>query len=199
MHIIDDLTAAFSKLPGIGPRQARRFVYHLLDCPAGERDALARLIQNISGSISQCSSCMRFADNAKPLCSYCKDISRDPAVLAVIEKDQDLIAFEKTHEFKGHYFVLGGTLTLSGKNRVREKDFDRVIKDKISKGLSEVILALAATTEGEMTTDYLKDRLLPYRDTLTISVLGRGLATGSELEYADKETLSNAYRNRKIT
>lgn len=199
MHVLDDLTNAFSRLPGIGPRQARRFVYHLLQTSQGERQELSRLILEVAKGISQCSSCMRYADSANPLCSYCKDPSRDSATLLVVEKDQDLLAVEKTHEYRGHYFVLGGALTLSGKTRIREDAFLRSVKDKAEKGLTEVILALSATTEGEMTSDHLRDLLLPYRDTVNITVLGRGLATGSELEYADKETISSAYRNRKAT
>jgi recombination protein RecR len=121
----------------------------------------------------------------------------------LVEKDQDLAAIERAGTYKGRYFVLGGVLTLSGKGAIREKELVRTIERRLapSEGrlasLKEVVLALSATSEGEHTADYVRQLLAPYRDQLKISTLGRGLATGSELEYSDAETLRAALSNRK--
>ncbi len=194
---IEDLAHAFERFPGIGPRQARRFVYHLLALPQGERSRVADLVSKLAENVRQCPECMRFSNGNGPVCNYCADTSRDEGMLLVVEKDQDLQALERAGTYKGRYFVLGGVLTLSGKGVIREKELLRALQNKKEKGLKEIILALSATSEGENTTDHLRQILLPHRDELTISVLGRGLSTGVELEYSDAETLSGALQNRK--
>ena len=117
-------------------------------------------------------------------------------MLVVVEKDQDLLALERAGAFKGKYFVLGGVLTLSGKGAIREKELLRALQQKLPT-LKEVVLALSATSEGENTADHLRQVLLPFREQVKITVLGRGLSTGAELEYSDAETLSGALQNRK--
>lgn len=116
----------------------------------------------------------------------------------VVEKDADIEAIEKSGAYKGRYVVLGGTRTLSGNTEPPfEKNlFTRVQKEFLAGTLTEVILALSATVDAEYTTDDIKDRLANLYPTLTISVLGRGLSTGSELEYADPRTLESALKNR---
>lgn len=196
---IEDLARAFERFPGIGPRQARRFVYHLLALPLSERTRIADLVSRLAENVRQCPECMRFSNGAGPVCNYCGDASRDDSLLLVVEKDQDLLAVERAGTFKGRYFVLGGVLTLSGKGAIREKELLRAVENRLKKGLTEIVLALSATSEGENTIDHLREALRPYRDRLRLTVLGRGLATGSELEYSDAETLSGALQNRKET
>lgn len=197
---IEDLSAAFNRFPGIGPRQAKRFVYHLLAISQGDRNRLADLIANLGQDVAQCRMCMRFAPvNADALCNYCADQGRDDAILMVLEKDQDLVAVERAGTYRGRYFVLGGVLTLSGKGAIRERDLVRVVEERSRNGLSEIVLALSATSEGEHTADRVRELLAPLRGPILISELGRGLATGSELEYADSATLSAALQNRKET
>lgn len=209
---LEDLARAFERFPGIGPRQARRFVYHLLSGNASDRSRLADLIANLAQDVRQCTACMRFSNSSAPLCAYCSDSTRDDTLLLVVEKDQDVLALERAGTYKGRYFVLGGVLTLSGKGTIREKELIRTIEKRLhsaktvesgspgaQSALREVILALSATSEGEHTVDHLRGILAPYRDTIKLSVLGRGLATGSELEYSDAETLSGALQNRKET
>ena len=203
MDHIDELARALAKLPGIGPRQGKRFVYYLLAAPASERAQLARLVDSLGESVHQCPECLRFyTDNARGICKYCSDTARDDSVLMLVEKDQDLAAIERAGTYKGRYFVLGGVLTLSGKGAIREKELIRRIEKRLSdKHLVsiklEVVLALGATSEGEHTADHVRALLAPFRDHLKISQLGRGLATGSELEYSDAETLRAALTNRK--
>jgi recombination protein RecR len=142
---------------------------------------------------------MRFANMQGALCSYCTDGARDDGMLMLVEKDQDLLAVERSNAYRGRYFVLGGVLTLSGKGAIRERDLVRVVKERSEKGLSEIVLALSATSEGEHTADHVRDILEPLRGHIRLSTLGRGLATGTELEYSDAATLSGALQNRKET
>jgi len=200
MDHIDELARVLAKLPGIGPRQGKRFVYYLLAAPASERTKLAELIGSLGARVHQCPECLRFyTDTAKSVCRYCSDTTRDDTVLMFIEKDQDLTAVERAGTYRGRYFVLGGVLTLSGKGAIREKELDATVRRRLAVGLKEVVLALSATSEGEHTADRVRELLAPYRNHLKVSELGRGLATGSELEYSDAETLRAALTNRKET
>lgn len=196
---VEDLARLFERFPGIGPRQAKRFVYHLLSLPQSERQKLAETVSELGKDVKQCSECMRYANGGGPTCSYCADTSRDDSLLMILEKDQDLAAMERTGTYKGRYFVLGGVLTLSGKGVIREKELVHAVAARLKNGLKEAVLALSATSEGENTADRVRELLRPYREQLKITMLGRGLATGSELEYADKETLRGALQNRKET
>ena len=197
---IEDLSRAFERFPGIGPRQAKRFVYHLLSVPIGDRARLADLITRVAEDVRQCRDCMRFAPiNSVGLCNYCGDPARDDTLLMVVEKDQDLAAVERANAYRGRYFVLGGVLTLSGKGMIRERELVTVVERRLQHGLKEIVLALSATSEGEHTSDRVRELLGPLRTSVQLSALGRGLATGSELEYSDAETLSGALQNRKET
>jgi recombination protein RecR len=198
MNSIDELASALSRLPGIGPRQAKRFVYYLLTVPAAERATLAGLINDLGNHVRQCRACMRFfASTQRDVCNYCSDRTRDDGLLMIVEKDQDLAAIERAGTYKGRYFVLGGVLTLTGKGGIREKELLRALEERLKGGLTEVVLALSATSEGEHTADHIRLMLAPFRDLIRVSALGRGLATGSELEYADAETLRAALAGRK--
>ncbi|MFA5744823.1 MAG: toprim domain-containing protein [Candidatus Paceibacterota bacterium] len=215
MDHIDELASALSRFPGIGPRQAKRFVFYLLATPSTERTKLAELISSLGKNVRQCPECLRFHNPTSPrlrgasgdneICNYCSDKMRDDTQLMLVEKDQDLAAVERAGTYHGHYFVLGGVLTLTGKGAIREKELVRIIEKRLSaqtglkSGLKEIVLALSATSEGEHTIDRIHELLAPYRDQLKLSELGRGLATGSELEYSDAETLRAALSNRKET
>lgn len=200
MDRIDELAQAFAKLPGIGPRQAKRFVFHLLSSPASDRTHFAEAILSLGKDVRQCPECLRFFNGSSAgTCNYCMDRNRDDSLLMIVEKDQDLAAVERAGTYRGRYFILGGVLTLTGKGSIREKELVRALDKKIKSGLKEVVLALSATSEGEHTADRVRELLAPYREALTISALGRGLATGSELEYSDAETLRAALASRKET
>ena len=194
---VEELAALFSRFPGIGPRQARRFVYHLLAVPSYDRSKLSRLIEDLAKDVKQCASCLRFWSGHGELCNYCEDPRRDDSLLMLVEKDQDLLAVERAGAYRGRYFVLGGVITLSGKGAIREDALIRAVEKRAQGDLKEIILALSATSEGEHTADRVREILRPLRAHIKISELGRGLATGSELEYSDKETLSAAFQNRK--
>lgn len=212
MDHIEELARALANLPGIGPRQGKRFVYYLLAASAGERKRLSELISALGKDVKQCPDCMRyFNGTSASICNYCTDKTRDDALLMLVEKDQDLSVIERAGTYRGRYFVLGGVLTLSGKGTIREKELLKTVEKRLKNnlpaqaGLKEIVLALSATSEGEHTTDRVRELLAPYRlpaqagDELKISELGRGLATGSELEYSDPETIRAALSNRKET
>lgn len=201
---VDRLIESFLKFPGIGPRQAKRFVYFL----AGEEkkyvDNLAKLVLEIKSGMKQCVSCFRYFESnnnnlaVKPpsgdLCLICSGSGRDSSSIMVVEKDVDLENIERTGAYNGKYFVLGGLLSLNGggKTDIRLKQlFDKTKKEKPK----EVILATSATLEGENTNLYIKRILEPLK--VKISRLGRGLSTGAELEYSDSETIENALKGRQ--
>ncbi|MHB1769779.1 MAG: recombination mediator RecR [Minisyncoccota bacterium] len=198
MDHIDELAQALSRLPGIGPRQGKRFVFYLLAAPPAERAKLAELIASLGKNVRQCQLCLRFYNGSVArICNYCADSTRDDALLMLVEKDQDLAAIERAGTYRGRYFVLGGVLTLSGKGTFRKKEMMEAVEKRLKNGLKEIVLALSATSEGEHTADQIRELLAGYREHIQVSTLGRGLATGSELEYSDADTLRAAFTNRK--
>lgn len=198
MNSIDKLSEIFSRLPGIGPRQAKRFVYFLLSRNGDYSGELIKAIQGLKKEIVQCKDCMRFfpESNFKQLvCSVCSDPTRDDSILMVVPRDIDFEAIERAGSYQGYYFILGGVVPILEKEperRIRIKELDTRINK--NKNLKEIILAMNANLDGESTTEYIKER---YQDkSLIFSTLGRGLSTGAELEYADPETLKNALLHR---
>jgi len=199
MHAPDTLEALFQKFPGIGPRQAERFVYFLLRQSKSFRRELAEHIQHLDAQVVQCRTCMRFTSTPRgTVCGLCADLTRDVSQLLVVEKDADIDALEKSASYRGYYMVLGGTRTLAGGIvPAFEKALLARIADEVKKQtLTEVIVALSLTPDGEYTTADLKDKIQTAYPGLSVSVLGRGLSTGSELEYADPRTLESALKNR---
>lgn len=195
----------FEQFPGIGSRQAKRFINHLLVLPEEERQELSNLIANISTSVATCQSCFRFfspGTGAETTCSICSSQNRDRSKLMVLERDSDLISIERAKSYDGLYFVLGGTIPLLNqeeKNKLRGGALKATVETRASEnGLSEIILAFSISPDGENTARYVRgllEEIITSR-SLTCTTLGRGLSTGSELEYADPETIKNALSNR---
>ena len=202
MNSIDRLTELFSKFPGIGPRQAKRFVYFLLSRNSGYPEELARAIESLKHEIAQCAECQKhFVKNggSTKLCSICSDGTRDGSMLMIVPRDVDLEAVEKSGSYHGRYFVLGGVVPILDKEpekKIRLRELERLLKEK--KDIKEIVLAMNANNDGENTATFLKEKLstVSLGNALVISVLGRGLSTGAELEYADPETLKNAFLHR---
>lgn len=204
--IVAKLTELFQRLPGIGPRQARRFVFALADeSPKYLRD-LASLITKVGQELLRCGRCYRVFSNAESpankqrYCALCENPSRDESRLLVVEKDADLENFEKNGIYDGGYLILGGLLSPL-KPEKKEKLNLKGLKLRVgeSNAIKEIILALSATTEGDMTRHFIEEMLsgtIKNRG-LKITNLGRGLSTGTELEYSDRETLKHAFENRK--
>jgi len=204
MSDLEKLTELFKQFPGIGERQAKRFVYYLLRKNSRYREDLSDAIKTIAGNVRQCpESFQYFSPKIKDqiLSPIMLDGSRDKGKLVVVERDSDLEAIERSGAYDGHYFVLGGTIPILEKEpnkvvRLHEL-LEQVSKRFQQKTLREIILAFSLTPQGEHTEDIVKQALLSLLDkSVKIAVLGRGLSTGSELEYTDKATLGNAFENR---
>jgi len=207
-HPIHELTDLLSELPGVGPRQARRIVQFFLRKNGTFRSDVAERIVNLSKSVFQCPSCFRFDEGtANGLCSLCKDSSRDPKILMVVEKDVDIEGVEASNAYRGRYFVLGGLLPLARQRKnagnVRTKELLARIQKNLpapaggqAGGVTEIIFALATTPEGDFTAHELAKEIKTLNSELLVTLLGRGLSVGAEIEYADQETLRNALKNR---
>lgn len=199
MNDIEKLTEYFREFPGIGPRQAKRFVYFLLRKNEQYVRELSALIPQVRRNVSICGECFKYftKNNAQNICEICSQ-NRDSSILMIVARDTDLEAIEKSGNYNGYYFVLGGLLPILENDIQKFIRFNELLnsinKRKIG-GLKEIILALSANPDGDNTTSFLQKNLVSTE--CTISILGRGLSTGSELEYADSETIKNALENRK--
>ena len=203
-NIIEQLTAAFIRFPGIGPKQAKRFVYYLLRQDPNQLAKLAEVIKSLRQEVSQCQYCWRYftSQNShstkKETCPICLDQSRDHTSIMVVEKDVDLDAVYRTDVYQGIFFVLGGLLPFLEKKpaqKIRLIELKQYLKLKKPK---EVIIALSANPDGDHTATYLKKELAETLSAIgaQISFLGRGFSTGTELEYSDRDTLNSALKNR---
>lgn len=203
MNSIEKLTELFRKFPGIGLRQARRFVYFLLTQDSDVLQELSRLIADLKKEIFQCEFCYRYFTGGEKqrLCDVCANPNTDVSVLMVVEKDVDLENVKKTGVYQGRFFVLGGSLPILEQEpakKIRAKELVDRVNRGIKEGLKEVIVALSVNPEGENATQYIKKILEPFTQKygLKVTTLGRGFSTGTEVEYSDTDTLQSALKNR---
>jgi len=200
---IEKLAELFRAFPGIGERQARRFVYFLLSKDKGYLESLTNGISELKKNARQCENCFRFfTDDGHEECDICSNSKRNKNILMIVEKDADVSSLEKSRVFSGKYFIFGGTVPIILKDtplnvRIHEliKKLRLLLKNE---DLKEIILGFSLTPAGDHTDTYIREeinRALP-NIKLIISSLGRGLSTGTELEYSDKETLKSALENR---
>jgi recombination protein RecR len=192
------LIEAFARLPGIGPKTAQRLTYHLLRASDAEARTLAAALVAVRDQIVFCERCFNISD--QPLCPICRDPGRDETRLCVVEEPLDVLAIERTGEFKGRYHVLHGAISPIdgiGPDRLRIRELleraDAAARDGAP--FAEVIMATNPTLEGEATAMYLAERL----DSVvgTVSRIARGLPVGGDLEYADEVTLIRALQGRR--
>ncbi len=204
MNPIDRLSAYFSHFPGIGPRQAKRFVYYLLTRNHETLELLARDILELKSSIKSCQMCHHFFastyNKSSDLCTICADPERDQSIIMIVPRDNDLEQIEKSKAYNGLYFVLGGTLPILDKKpeaRIRITELKSRIDRDWATGLQEIILASNLNPEGEHTMEYVEMQLKTITNgSIKITHFGRGFSTGSEIEYADPETIKYALKNR---
>lgn len=199
MHnYIEQLTELFLQFPGIGRRQAQRFVYTLLHKNPSYVQQLTDSIHKLKESVNQCSQCFRFYQkNGNAICDICSHA--DKTKLLIVEKDADLENLHKTKVYDGSYFVLGGFISSHDKRKsfVRTDELIERIKRDVDAGmLTEVIFGLSVSPEAEHTRLRLLSMIRDSFPSLTFSTLGRGLSTGTELEYSDTETLKYALQSR---
>ncbi len=211
MDTIEKLTEIFKDFPGIGERQAKRFVYFLMSRNPAYIENILLLVKDLKKEISQCNECFRFFIVRQGLTTKVCDICSNPNVgtstLMIIEKDSDLESVHKSNLYHGKYFILGGLVPIVEKNtnsRIRIKELLEKIKKSQTtearpQGLNEIILAFSLSPQGDHTDFYIRSQIKDLCVSLNIKIssLGRGLSTGTELEYSDNDTLKNALKNRQ--
>ena len=192
------LIESFSRLPGIGPKTAQRLTYHLLRAPDAEARALARALVAVRDEVVFCERCFNISD--APVCPICRDPGRDEGRLCVVEEPLDVLAIDRTGEYRGRYHVLHGAISPIdgiGPERLRIRELLTRVDEAAAEGhrVEEVILATNPTLEGEATAMYLNERLEGHVDSVTR--IARGLPVGGDLEYADDVTLIRALQGRR--
>ena len=195
---VQDLIEEFGRLPGIGPKSAQRLAFHMLTIEGVDAERLANAILALKDKVRFCERCFNVSEHEE--CRICRDARRDVSVVCVVEEPRDLIAIEKTNEFRGRYHVLGGAISPidgRGPDQLRVKELVARIG---AEGITEVVIATNPNIEGEATASYLA-RLLKGLSTeerpLRISRIASGLPVGGDLEYADEVTLGRAFAGRR--
>ena len=189
---VDNLIVQLARLPGVGRRTAQRLAFHLLKASEADALALADAIREVKERIGFCTECGNLAE--EPLCPICADARRDRSLICVVEDPSDLVALERTHEYRGRYHVLGGALSpIDGVDPEHLRIAELVARVEQG-GVAEVLLATNPTMTGEATAAYIADRL---RDRTRLTRLASGLPVGGDLEYADEVTLGRALAGRR--
>jgi recombination protein RecR len=192
------LIESFARLPGVGPKTASRLTFHLLRAPETEARALAAALIAVREQVVFCERCFNISE--RPICSICEDTRRDATKLCVVEEPLDVLALERTSEFKGLYHVLHGAISPIdgvGPDRLKIRQLIERAEEAQAVGASfeEVVIATNPTLEGEATAMYLAERLEPLVGSVTR--IARGLPVGGDLEYADEVTLIRALQGRR--
>ncbi|MEN0653611.1 MULTISPECIES: recombination mediator RecR [Hyphobacterium] len=190
---IERLISLLAKLPGLGPRSARRAVLHLLKKREALMGPLAEALADAADKIRACTTCGNL-DVTDP-CAICAAPGRDPSVICVVETVGDLWALERASAFRGRYHVLGGTLSALDGIRPDDLNISRLMERASGAEAKEIVLALNATVDGQTTAHYLADKLTPLG--VAVTSLARGVPVGGELDYLDDGTLAAAFRSRR--
>jgi recombination protein RecR len=191
--VVQDLIDELGRLPGVGPKSAQRIAFHLLQADPVDVRRLAQVLVEVKERVRFCSVCGNVAE--EETCRICRDPRRDPAVLCVVEEPKDVVAIERTREYRGRYHVLGGAISPSdgiGPDELRIRELMPRLADGV---VVEVILATDPNLEGEATATYLTRLLKPMG--LRVTRLASGLPVGGDLEYADEVTLGRAFEGRR--
>jgi recombination protein RecR len=190
---IEALSQALARLPGLGPRSARRAVLYLLKKRETALEPLQRALESVSARLTECATCGN-VDTSNP-CGICADPRRDDRTIAVVEEVADLWALERSRLFPGRFHVLGGRLSALDGVRPEDLTIDRLVARVAAGGVDEIVLAMNATLEGQTTAHYIADRLETF--PVRITQLAHGLPVGGELDYLDDGTLAQALRARR--
>lgn len=191
---VQDLIDELGRLPGIGPKGAQRIAFYLLEAEEDDVNRLARALTEVKARVRFCVVCGNVAEDEQ--CRVCRDPRRDPSVICVVEESKDVVAIERTREFRGRYHVLGGAISPIdgvGPDNLRIRELFARLADG---SVTEVILATDPNMEGEATAAYLARQLGPLG--LRVSRLASGLPVGGDLEYADEVTLGRAFEGRRV-
>ena len=192
-QLLEQAVQEFAKLPGIGRKTALRLVLHLLRQDVDDVTRFATSIAKMRQEVKRCRVCHNISDS--DLCPVCSDPRRDASTICVVENIQDVLAVENTQQFNGLYHVLGGVISPMDGIGPADLEIDSLVQRVAEGGISEVILALSSTMEGDTTNFYIFRKLAPYSD-VRLSVIARGISVGDELEYTDEVTLGRSILNR---
>ncbi len=187
-HLIEQL----QRLPGVGPKTAQRLALHMLKRPESEVEALAKALLTAKQQVGFCSVCFHLS--ADPVCEICSNTSRDDATICVVSDSRDLIALEKTREYRGKYHVLGGLISPMDGIGPDQLHIQSLVRRVSSGKTAEVIMAISPSVEGETTTLYIGGLLKPFTKVTRIAF---GIPMGGDLEYADEVTLAKAIEGRR--
>lgn len=191
--IVQDLIDELGRLPGVGPKSAQRIAFHILAADPADVNRLAAVLREVKEKVRFCVVCGNVSEDET--CRICRDARRDPAILCVVEEPKDVLAIEKTREFRGRYHVLGGAISPIdgiGPDDLRIRELLARLADGT---VTEVILATDPNLEGEATATYLARMIAPLE--IAVSRLASGLPVGGDLEYADEVTLGRAFEGRR--
>ena len=194
---IQRLVSELSKLPGVGSRTAQRLAFHILRASGDDAEALAQAIRDVKERIGLCEICCNLAEG--PRCRICEDERREASVICDVEEPSDVIALERTHEYRGRYHVLGGALSpIDGVDAddLRIAELFRRVVDPGSE-IREVVLATNPTTTGEAPALHIAEALRERAPGVSVTRLASGLPVGADLEYADEVTLGRAFSGRR--
>ncbi|MGG6237082.1 recombination mediator RecR [Nodosilinea sp. AN01ver1] len=186
------LIEEFQRLPGVGPKSAQRLALHILKRPQSEVQALAQALLEAKAQVGQCSVCFHLS--ADTVCDICRATSRDPNTLCVVADSRDVIAIEKTREYRGRYHVLGGLISPMDGIGPEQLNIGPLVHRVNKEGTQEVIMAISPSIEGDTTTLYVGQLLKPFTRVTRIAF---GLPMGGDLEYADEVTLARALEGRR--
>jgi recombination protein RecR len=189
---VENLVAQLTRLPGVGSRTAHRFAFHLLRVSKDEALALAAAIEEVKERVRFCNECGNLTEDE--VCAICLDARRDHSLICVVEHPADLISLERTHEYRGLYHVLGGSLSPIDGVEPEHLRIDELLRRVERNGVVEVVLATNPNMTGEATAHFLADRL---RGRVRVTRLASGLPVGGDLEYADEVTLGRALSGRR--
>jgi recombination protein RecR len=189
---VENLVAQLTRLPGVGTRTAHRLAFHLLRVPKDEAQALAAAIGDVKDRVRFCAECGNLTEEER--CEICRDERRDRSLVCVVEQPADLVSLERTHEYRGLYHVLGGSLSPIDGVEPEHLRIDELMGRVERNGIQEVVLATNPNMTGEATAAYLADRL---RGRVRVTRLASGLPVGGDLEYADEVTLGRALSGRR--
>ena len=192
-RLLDKAVAEFAKLPGVGRKTALRLVLHLLRQETAETDSFANALIDLRHNVKHCTICHNISDSE--ICPICSDKHRDASIVCVVENVQDVMAIENTQQYNGLYHVLGGLISPMDGIGPSDIEIDSLVERiKENEEVSEVILALSSTMEGDTTNFYISRKLAPLGRKL--SIIARGISVGNELEYTDELTLGRSILNR---
>ena len=191
-RLLEKAVSEFAKLPGVGRRTALRLVLYLLRRDKKDVLAFANAISDLVENVKYCSVCHSISDD--DICPICRDSRRDAATVCVVENIQDVMAIENTRQYNGLYHVLGGVISPMDGIGPSDLEIDSLVKRVQEGTVSEVILALGSTMEGDTTNFYISKRLASTG--VKISVIARGISVGGEIEYTDEVTLGRSILNR---